>query len=419
MAMSDRIMVVGHSAITCLGRNMDATWANLIAGRSGIARHPELSPDSYMIDLGGMVAGFGPGTDGEDPAVSRLAARSIHLALAAARDAWSESKLNRMDFDPDRVAVVIGSAFGGMDLHEAESIKSSKRKGLSASPYLVPGLLINQAAGQVAQQLGVRGPSVAPANACATGGHAIALAAMFLRAGEADFAVCGGSESAFTPLIVNGFATMKALAGRRAEDRSVLDPGQASRPFSVDRAGFVMSEGAGMVILATEAAIEKYGLSAQAELAGWALNSDGYHMAMPNGETIEKCLATALLRAGLKPTDVDYYNAHGTSTPVNDRVETQAVKNVFGEHARRMPISSIKGAIGHSLGAASAIEAAVCVRTLLNQTLPPTINYRPDPDLDLDYVPDHSRPSTVDTVLSASFGFGGTNNALILRRGDR
>ena len=413
-------MVVGHSAITCLGNDMEATWTNLIAGRSGIRRHASLSPESFLVDLGGMVADFGPGTEGEDPAIARLAAKSIHLAVASARQAWTDAGLDgNSAIDRDRVAVTVGSAFGGMDLYEAEAGKSAKRKSLATSPYLVPGLLINQAAGQVAQHLDFHGPSVAPANACATGGHAIALGALFLRAGEADIALCGGAESAFTPQIVNGFATMKALIGRRPEDRSVADPAQASRPFSVDRAGFVMSEGAGMVVLATEAAVEKYGLNVQAELAGWALNSDGYHMAMPNGATIEKCLASALSRAKIDPSTVDYYNAHGTSTAVNDRVETRAVKNVFGDHARRLPISSVKGALGHGLGAASAIEAAVSVRTLLDQILPPTINYQPDPELDLDYVPDQARRVAVKTVMSASFGFGGTNNALIFQRRDR
>jgi 3-oxoacyl-[acyl-carrier-protein] synthase II len=306
-----------------------------------------------------------------------------------------------------------------MDLHEAEQVKSSRRKSLAASPYLIPGLLINQMAGQVAQALGLHGPSVAPANACATGAHAVALGGMFLRANEADLAVCGGAESAFTPMIVNGFATMKALAGRKPEDRSAIDPSQASRPFSIDRAGFVMSEGAGMVVLAKESVARRLGLPVQAILAGWALNSDGYHMAMPNGQTIARCLATAIERSGVKLEDVDYYNAHGTSTPVNDRVETQALKDVFGDHARRLAISSIKGAIGHGLGAASGIETAVCVRSLLDQILPPTINYQPDPELDLDYIPDRARPSAVNTVLSASFGFGGTNNALILTRGDQ
>ena len=418
--MTERIVVVGHSAITCLGRTMDETWDGLIAGRSGIARHPELDPERFLVDLGGLVPDFGPGSDSADPAVDRLGARSIHLALASARDAWAASGADRAEgLDRDRVAVLVGSAFGGMDLHEAEAIKSARRKGLSASPYLVPGLLVNQAGGQIAQHLGLHGPSVAPANACATGGHAIALAAMFLRAGEADLAVCGGAESAFTPLIVNGFATMKALARPRAEDRALADPAQASRPFSVDRAGFVMSEGAGTLILATASAARKYGLAIEAELAGWAMNTDGYHMAMPNGATIEKCLVAALRRAEAQPEEVDYYNAHGTSTAVNDRVETEAIKHVFGTHAARLAISSIKGALGHGLGAASAIEAATCVRTLRDQIVPPTINYRSDPELDLDYVPDRARPLHVGTVMSASFGFGGTNNALIFRKGDR
>lgn len=421
--MTERIVVVGHSAITCLGRDMDSTWANLVAGRSGIRRRPELAAESYQVDLAGMVDDFGPGSAGEDPAVSRLGARSIHLALASARAAWADAGLDRPGgaeaLDPDRVAVVIGSAFGGMDLHEAELVRSSRRKSLAASPYLVPGLLLNQPAGQVAQALGVHGPSVAPGNACATGGHALALGAMFLRAGEAELAVCGGAESAFTPLIVNGFATMKALAGRKPGDRAMDDPAQASRPFSVDRAGFVMSEGAGMVILATESAARKYGLEPQAELAGWALNSDGYHMAMPNGATIERCLATALSRAGVRPDEVGYYNAHGTSTPVNDRVETRAVEAVFGGHAAKLPVSSIKGAIGHGLGAASAIEAAACVRSLRTGLIPPTINHRPDPELGLDYVPGEARAVELGVAMSASFGFGGTNNALIFRRGDR
>ena len=419
--MTERIVVVGTGAVTCLGRDMDATWAALIAGKSGIRRHASLPIEDYRVDLAGMVEDFGPGSSNEDPAVSRLGARSIHLALASAREAWADSRLDRMagEFDPDRVALAIGSAFGGMDLYEAEQVKSARRKSLSTSPYLVPGLLINQMAGQVAQHLGAFGPSVAPANACATGGHAIALGGMFLRSGEADLAVCGGAESAFTPMIVNGFATMKALVGRKPGDRSEDDPGQASRPFSVDRAGFVMAEGAGMVVLATESTARKLGLTVQAILAGWALNSDGHHMAMPSGEKIARCLRLALHRSSIPPEEVDYYNAHGTSTPVNDRVETGAVKDVFGDHAGRLPISSIKGALGHGLGAASAIEAAVCVRALREQILPPTINYRADPELDLDYIPDQARPSGVRTVLSASFGFGGTNNALVLTRGDR
>jgi 3-oxoacyl-[acyl-carrier-protein] synthase II len=417
--MPERIVVVGHSALTCLGCDMETTWRGLIAGRSGLRRQAALAPGRFLQDVAGVVEGFGPGTPGEDPAVAKLGARSLHLSLAAARQAWADADVQGRGgdaIDPERVAVVVGSALGGMDLLEDEREKMAHRRTLATSPYLIPGLIVNQAAGQIAQQLGLHGPGVAPANACASGGHAVALGALFLRAGEADLALCGAGESAFTPAIVNGFATMKTLLPRRPEDRSADDPTQASRPFSIDRAGFVLSEGAGMLVLATESSARRLGLSVQAELAAWAWNSDGYHMAMPHGARIARCLSLALERAGLRPGQIAYYNAHGTSTVVNDRVETEALKEVFGAHARALPVSSIKGALGHSLGAASAIEAAVSVRALLEQAVPPTINYRPDPALDLDYVPDTGRPATLDAVLTASFGFGGTNNALILKR---
>jgi 3-oxoacyl-[acyl-carrier-protein] synthase II len=415
--MRQRIVVVGHAALTCLGRDIETTWRRLIAGHSGLRRHPILPPEHFLQDVAGMVEEFGPGTREEDPAVAKLPARSLHLALAAARQAWFDAiGQRRAAIDPERVAVVVGSALGGIDFLDEEMERMAHRRSLATSPYLIPGLIINQAAGQIAQHLGLHGPSIAPANACASGGHAIALGAMTLRAGEADLAICGAGESAFTPAIINGFATMKTLLARRPEDRSAADAAQASRPFSVDRAGFILAEGAGMVVLATEEAARRHGLEVQAELAGWALNSDGYHMAMPHGGTIGRCLSLALERAGLDPGQIDYYNAHGTSTVLNDRVETEAVKEVFGPHARKLPVSSIKGALGHSLGAASAIEAVVSVRALQDQVVPPTINYRRDPALDLDYVPGEGRSVRLDAVMTASFGFGGTNNALILKR---
>jgi 3-oxoacyl-[acyl-carrier-protein] synthase II len=416
--MPERIVVVGHSAITCLGRDLDATWAGLIAGRSGLRRHTHvLPPDAFLQDIAGMVEDFGPGTPGEDPEVSRLPVRSVHLAMAAARAAWADAGLGPEKVpDPHRVAIAVGSAMGGLDFYDAETTRAAGRKGLAFSPYLVPGLIVNMPAGQIAQHLGLYGPSVAPANACATGGHALALAAMLLRAGEADLALCGAAESAFTPAVVNGFATMKALFTRKGDDRGFEDPAQASRPFSVDRAGFILSEGAGMVALATESAVRRLELKPQAELLGWALNSDGHHVALPDPEKVARCLALALQRSGVRPEQVDYYNAHGTSTTVNDRIETGAVKAVFGPHAARLPISSVKGALGHSLGAASAIEAVLCIRALREQVIPPTANYRPDPELDLDYVPGTARPARLEVVLSASFGFGGTNNALVFRR---
>ncbi len=216
--------------------------------------------------------------------------------------------------------------------------------------------------------------------------------------------------------MVNGFVTIKAMFSAGSSDRSNIDPSQASRPFSADRAGFVMAEGAGMVVLATESAARRLAVPIQAELAGWAMNSDGYHMTLPFADRIVQCLESSLRHAGIQPEAVDYYNAHGTSTRVNDQVETRVVKKVFGAHSQHLPVSSIKGALGHSLGAASAIEAAVCVRALREQMIPPTINLIPDPELDLDYVPGQGRPTALETIVSAAFGFGGTNNALVLRR---
>ena len=415
--MAERIVVVGHGATTCLGRDMNATWDGLIAGKSGLKRHETLFPaETFAQNIAGVVENFGPGTVDEDQAVAKLEARSIHLAMSSAREAWLDAKLDACDYDPRRVALVVGSAMGGLDLYDAENARAAKRKSLATSPYLIPGMIINQSSGQIAQHLGLRGPSIAPANACASGGHSIAIAGMLLKAGEADLALCGASESAFTPAVVNGFATMKALLGRKAGDRSLEHSEQASRPFSVDRAGFVLSEGAAMLVLATESTAKRLRLKIQAELIGWSWNSDGRHMAMPDGDSIAHCIATAIARSEISPLEIDYYNAHGTSTIVNDRVETNAVKEVFGQGAKRLPISSIKGALGHSLGAASAIEAATCVRALASQTIPPTINYRPDPELNLDYVPDRARTADLTTVLSASFGFGGTINALVLRR---
>jgi len=414
--MPQRIVAVGHAVITCLGADTDLTWQRLIAGESGIQRHERFSEGGFLQDIAGVVPDFGPGTPSEDPAIAKLEARSLHFSLAAARAAWNATGDGRSKCDPHRVAVVVGSAFGGLDLLDAEQARMVKRKNQAISPFVIPGLIINQSAGQISQHLGLHGPSVAPANACASGGHAIALGSMFLRAGEADIAICGAAESAFTPAVVNGFATMKALLGKRRGDRSIEQPSQGSRPFSTDRAGFVLSEGAGMVVLATESAAERFGLPIQAVYLGHAINSDGYHMSMPSKEKITHCLTTALQRTEIRPELVDYYNAHGTSTLVNDRVETDVLKEVFGTHARRLPVSSVKGALGHSLGAASAIEAAVCIRTLRDQLIPPTINYLRDPELDLDYVPGEARAARVEIAMSASFGFGGTNNALIFGR---
>lgn len=414
--MSESVFVVGHGAITCLGQDMDATWRGLVEGRSGIRRHAALDRGEYLQDVAGLVEGWQV-SKSEDREFARLSARFLGLGMAAARAAWADAGLDKLGdrIDPDRAAVVVGSAFGGMDFLEAQQARMRKRADLSVSPFLVPGLLINQVGGQISQALGLYGPGVAPANACASGGHAIILGAMMIKAGDADLALCGASESAFTPAIVNGFSTMKALFGGKPGDRADEDPSKASRPFSRDRAGFVMSEGAGILVLASKRAVDRLGLEPQAELAGYALNSDGHHMSTPNPDRIRRCVSLAMEKAGIGAGDVSYYNAHGTSTTINDRVETSVLKDVLGERAKAVPVSSIKGAIGHTLGAASAIEAAACLRARRDGLIPPTVNYLADPELDLDYVPDQARAATLDVVMSASFGFGGTNNVLIFR----
>ncbi|WP_337175911.1 beta-ketoacyl-[acyl-carrier-protein] synthase family protein [Paludisphaera sp.] len=415
--MSEPVFVVGHGAITCLGPDMDATWRGLVEGRSGIRRHAGLDRAEYLQDVAGLVEGLEV-SKAEDREFARLSARFLGLGMIAARAAWRDAGLDRLEdrIDRDRVAVGVGSAFGGVDFLEAQQARMRKRGDRSVSPFLVPGLLINQAGGQISQALKLYGPGFAPANACASGGHAIIIGAMAIKAGDADLALCGASESAFTPAIVNGFATMKALFGDKPGDRAEDDPSRASRPFSRDRAGFVMAEGAGMLVLASKRAVDRLGLTPQAELAGYALNSDGHHMSTPSPERIRRCLTLALEKAGVGPGDVDYYNAHGTSTTINDRVETSVLKDVLGDRAGSVPVSSIKGAIGHTLGAASAIEAAACLRALRDRLAPPTINHLADPELDLDYIPDEARPMELNTVVSASFGFGGTNNVLVLRR---
>ncbi len=317
---------------------MASTWRGLIDGRSGICRHSGAClPTCSCRTSAGVVEDFGPGTASEDPAIAKLGSRFIHLSMAAARAAWADSGLDRTSTTGSiahRAAVVIGSAFGGLDLLETEQDRMRHRKSLAVSPYLVPAMIINQPAGQIAQHLRLYGPSAAPANACASGGHAIVLGAMFLRPGDAEIALCGAGESAFTPAVVNGFATMKALLGRKPGDRSESDPAQASRPFSVDRAGFVLAEGAGAVVLATETADARLRL----ERPGRARGLVHQFRRLPHGDALSRAdhpLPGRRDRSapGSRPETIDYYNAHGTSTVLNDRVETQVLKDVFGDAA--------------------------------------------------------------------------------------
>ncbi len=347
--MPERIFVVGHAAVTCLGRDMNSTWQALVEGRSGIRRHPALGGDKYLQDLGGMVEDFGPGSAAEDPAIAKLAARFLHLSMAAARGAWCDAGLDRLEgqFDPHRAAVVVGSAFGGLDLLEAEQDRMIKRRSLAVSPYLVPAMIINQAAGQIAQHLRLYGPSAAPANACASGGHAVVLGAMFLRAGDADWPFAAAGRARSRRRLFNGFATMKALSGTQTR-RSVgtrSGPGESSvqrRPGGIRPGGGGRCAGPCDRVGRQPAWTRK----PKRSWSGWSTNSDGHHMAMPCRERIRHCLEAAIARSEITPERIDYYNAHGTSTGLNDRVETQVLKDVFGENVRQSAGELDQGSTG-------------------------------------------------------------------------
>ena len=418
--MPERIFVVGHAAVTCLGRDMDSTWQGLIEGRSGIRRHAALGSESFLQDLGGWSRVSGRGRQSEDPAIAKLSARFLHLAMAAARSAYVDAGLDRQEesIDPHRAAVVMGSAFGGLDLLDAEQERMSQRRSLAVSPYLVPAMIINQAAGQIAQHLRLYGPSAAPANACASGGHAVVLGAMFLRSGEADLALCGAGESAFTPAVVNGFATMKALLGRKPGDRSEDDPAQASRPFSGDRAGFVLAEGAGALVLATESAARS-GWGSSPGRAAWAGRRipTATTWRCPVGDRIGNCLTTALERARAEARDDRLLqrprHQHGAQRPGRDpgaqgclrRRGTAAADQLDQGGAGPQPGCGL-GHRGGRLGPGPRASRSSRRRSISCPTRSST------------WIMCRTRRGRAGSiiVLTASFGFGGTNNALILRR---
>ena len=419
--MAERIFVVGHAAVTCLGRDMDSTWRGLVAGRSGIRRHAALGLESFLQDSGrhgrGLRAGDGLGGSGDCQALG---------AVPSSGDGGGPGGVVRVGAGSAGGRAGPASRSGGDGFGVRRARPAGGRAGANGQtaepgdqPVPRPG--DDHQSGRRPDRpapRGCMGPSAAPANACASGGHAVVLGAMFLRSGEADVALCGAGESAFTPPVVNGFATMKAPAGPegRRPFRSRIRPRPAGRSASTGPDSS-WPRGRGHWSWPPRRPSARLGLEPQAELVGWSTNSDGYHMAMPCRERIVRCLDHGVAARGLEPdrrsiTTTPTAPARSSTTGSRPRCS----RTSSADSAGRLPISSIKGALGHSLGAASAIEAAVSVRALRDQIIPPTINYRPDPELDLDYVPDQARAARLDHVLTASFGFGGTNNALILRR---
>jgi 3-oxoacyl-[acyl-carrier-protein] synthase II len=407
-----RVVITGMGAVTPVGIGVEETWQSLIAGKSGVGPLTMFDATDFATKIAAEVKGFEPG-DYIEPKEIKKMDRFIHLAVAAARLAVAQSGLVIHDSNATRVGVMVGSGMGGLIAIEKYHSVVLERGPRKITPFFIPMLIINLASGQISIMIGAKGPNSAVVTACATGTHNLGDAYKIVQRGDADVMVAGGTEGCITPMGVGGFNAMKALSTRNDE------PTRASRPFDNERDGFVMGEGAGVMVLEELGAAKARGAKILAEIVGYGLTGDAYHLTAPapNGEGAARCIRMALDDAGMKPEEIDYINAHGTSTKFNDEFETMAIKTVLGEHAYKIPVSSTKSMTGHLLGAAGGVEAIVAVKTILEGKIPPTINYEnPDPECDLDYVPNTARDAAVKVALSNSFGFGGTNACLLFRR---
>ena len=405
-----RVAVTGLGAVTPVGNTAEETWRSAVAGKSGIDWIRSFDADGFPVRVAAEVKDFDP-TGLAPPKELRRLDRNVQLALGAAKEAVEGSGLN--GYDPMRVGIVFGSAIGGLIgiVDQADTLR--ERGADRVSPYFIPSVLVDSASGQLAISLGIRGPNYAPVSACATGSHAVGEGAETIRRGDADAILAGGTEACMHPLILAGFCAMRGLA---AEEE---DPPRASRPFDATRAGFVMGEGACVLVLEELESARARGATIYAEVLGYGASNDAYHMAAPEPEAIgvADMMRAALKRANVEPERVGYINAHGTSTPLGDAAETKAIKDVFQEHAYDLAVSSTKSVMGHCFGAAGAIEAMMCVRAVHEGVLPPTINYRnPDPVCDLDYVPNEARETQVDVALSNAMGLGGHNACVLIGR---
>lgn len=408
-----RVVVTGLGLITPLGIGVEVTWEKLIQGRSGIRRITQFDASGFQTQIAGEVDGFDPEHYIEPKEIKKME-RFIHFAIAATRMALDDAGLKITDKNEDRVGVIVGSGMGGLASIEHYHSVLLEKGPRRISPFFIPMVIINLASGQISIKFGAKGPNSSVATACATGSHSIGDAFRIIQRGDADAMIAGGAESVITPLGIGGFNAMKALSTRNDE------PEKASRPFDIDRDGFVMGEGAGIMILESlEGAMDRGAEKIYAEVVGYGMTSDAYHITSPapNGEGAARCMAIALSDAGVAPSEVDYINAHGTATKYGDELESYAVKSVFGEHAYKVAISSTKSMMGHLLGAAGGVEAVIAALSIYRDIVPATINLdNPDPECDLDYVPHKARKITVQYALNNSFGFGGTNACLLLKK---
>lgn len=410
--MKRRVVVTGVGLVTPCGIGIDNVWNNILNGQSGIGPITRFDITQFDTKFAGEIKEFTP-EDYIQPKEVKKMDLFIQYAIAAAQIAVNDAGLDMGREDSERVGVVVGTGLGGLPTIEKYHSVLLERGPGRITPFFIPMLIANEAPGHIAIQHGFKGPNLCIVTACATGAHSIGEACRIIQYGDADVMVAGGSEANLTPLTVGGFNAMKALSTRND------DPLKASRPFERDRDGFVVAEGSGIVILEELEHATKRGAKIYAEMAGYGYNGDAYHITAPcpDGDGFIRCIRMALKDALLSPDDVDYINAHGTSTKLNDFIETLSIKEVFKEKAYKTPISSTKSMTGHLLGAAGAIEAVFSVLSIRDQVCPPTINYEnPDPECDLDYVPNTARNHAINVVVSNAFGFGGTNSALVFRR---
>jgi 3-oxoacyl-[acyl-carrier-protein] synthase II len=405
-----RVVVTGLGAVTPLGNDAASTWRAAVEGRSGIDWIRAFDPSGFPVRIAAEVKDFDP--DGiASPKEVRKLERNVLLALASAREAMGDAGMN--GFDPARVGVVLGSAIGGLIGIVDQAYTLRDRGPDRVAPTFIPNVLVDTASGQLAISLGLRGPNYAAVSACASGSTAVGEAAETIKRGDADVMLAGGTEACIHPLILAGFCSMRGLAAE--ED----DPPHASRPFDATRSGFVMGEGAALLVLEDLDSARARDATIYAEVISYGASNDAHHLAQPDPEAqgVIEMMRAAIARAGIEPEEVGYINAHGTSTPLGDAAETRAIKEVFGEHAHKLAVSSTKSVTGHCFGAAGAIEALMCVLALHEGVLPPTINYRnPDPECDLDYVPNEARSQQVEVALSNAMGLGGHNGCVLFRR---
>jgi len=410
--LNKRVVVTGIGAITPVGIGKDEFWQSLLAGKSGIGPITRFDASEYTTRIAGEVNDFEPAKYIDKKEAKRMD-RCTQFAVAATRMAFEDSGMDLDKTDRTRVGVVVGTGIGGIDtLHDQYKTLFDKGPG-RISPFFVPMMIANMAAGQTSITFGLQGPSTCVVTACATGTNSIGDAFKIIQRGDADVMVAGGTEACISPAAVAGFCAMKAMSTRNDE------PQRASRPFEKERNGFVMGEGSGIVILESLEHALARGAHIYAEVAGYGFNADAYHITAPAPEGVQaaKCMEMAIKDAGMLPSDVSYINAHGTSTPLNDKNESLAIKSLFGDHAYKLTVSSIKSMTGHLLGAAGGIEAIASVLSVANDIVPPTINYEtPDGDLDLDYVPNEARKQVVNVAISNSFGFGGHNATILVKK---